>query len=276
MAERGWVAEGDTSFQLSGDRLEGDAFSVARVWHSTARLHRPSASDSDSVLVLIGVEGSATLSAGDRTWHLEPHQIVIVDTRAPLLLDFHGASARLEVSTARSRLGAVQLLMRDGIEIVTVDENYWRMLVSLIVTVLSADVSSQDAGFISLKTAIESTLTAAVMQSSLNARVHASARDTLLGRAQQIIDERFNDSQFSTGELALSLAISSAQLHRVFASASVTPYQMIQQRRVKHAFDLLRGQQSSEFAVAAHSGFSSPRAMRRALRRHMHHSESTR
>lgn len=275
MAEHGWDAESKALFQLSAERLVDRTFSVARIWHTAARLHRSGVSDSDSVLILIGVDGEGTVTAEGRDWDLGPRQIAIVDTGTPVQVSWSGTSARLEVSTERNRLGAVQMLLRRRVEVVTVEDSYWRTLASLIVTVLNTNIDSVDAGFVSLKAAIEHTITAAVVQSPLSAHPAGRSHTTLLNRAQRIVEERFADPEFSAGELARSLSISSAHLHRVFGSASVTPYQFIQQRRVSRASDLLRGDYPSESSVATQSGFRSSRAMRRALQRHRIDSRGT-
>lgn len=264
MSQQGWETESSRSFQLAGERVADPDFSVARIWHSPARITRRASDLSDSILIVIGIDGGGTVKASDGEWRLQSRQLFVADADAPVQMTFSGSFARLEVRTRRHRLGAVQLLLRRPIEVIDIEDRYWRTLASLVVTVLGAGIRAQDPGFTPLKTAIENTVTAAIVQ-SMDARVHGSTPVTLLTRAQQVIEERFADARFSAAELANRLAISSAHLHRIFSAASMTPYQVIQQYRANRASDLAHGHRYTRATIAALSGFSSTRAMNRAL-----------
>lgn len=268
--EQGWNVNEDGLFHLAADRLRNEAFSVSRIWHSKASLERAegSSSESESVLILIWMDGQGAVNLSDRRWSTSPRQMVIAPSTAPIQLDYQEASARLEIRMKRSRLGTTQLLLGRNIEAVPVEERYWRTLATLIVTIFSTGVQAEDPGFPPLQAAIENAVMAAIAQSPQYTDPVAGSYASLLGRARNIIEERFEHPSFSAGELARELSISSAHLHRIFGVASMTPFQSIQQRRVSRALDLMRSGTLSDASIAAQSGFGSSRAMRRALARH--------
>lgn len=253
---------------------------MARIWHTAASLRRAPGGEG-SVLVLIGLEGRAQLRERGRSHELTSRRMLIADTAsAGLELETDAPSARIQLVLPRRRLAAVQLFPTRGVHSIAVDERYRRVLVSLITSALEAGADSRDPGFCHLVSAIESTVTAAVVQSSSHTERSAStrsmtgSRDFLRARAHRVIEEHYHDAEFSMADLSRILAISPAHLHRVFKDAPTTPYQLLQRRRLAHARDLMTTPVSSAADVAERSGFRSLRAMRRAMRTHGDEGES--
>jgi AraC-like DNA-binding protein len=270
IALQGWEAASAEPFQLSAKRLGVEGFSVARIWTTPTRARRQAVPDGDSVIVLVGVDGASTVRAGADDWVLGPRKMIIADTNTSLDLIVPSPAARLEVVTQRRRLGASRLLLRHPIEYFDVDDVYWKALSSLVITILSADVSIHDPGFVHLRASVENTVTAAVVQSPLNTHGVGDSYASILVRAKHFIEERFVDPHYSTAKLACELSISRAHLHRVFSSASAKPYQLIQEQRANRAADLLAQHEpisdGAVRAIASESGFTSTAAMRRALK----------
>jgi AraC-like DNA-binding protein len=142
-------------------------------------------------------------------------------------------------------------------------------------SVLGSDVRIGDPGFPALRDAVESSITALIAQSSDGwTPALTSARAELMRRAWRVIEDRHIDPEFSIAQLSDTLQVSATHLHRVFAAASVTPLQALQERRARRAAALLnhgRVTSGEELArVASQSGFPSVAVMRRALNRDGH------
>ncbi|SDZ39802.1 AraC family transcriptional regulator [Herbiconiux ginsengi] len=269
VARNGWSGSAPSLLQLSANRLSTESFSVARIWQSGARLSRMPDGKGEAVLILIGIDGLSTVRSGGREWILGPNRILIADISAPIELRSSDPTARLEVLTSRHRLGTSVMLLREPILAMDIEDGYWRTLAALVVTVLGTGIDTGDPGFLSLRTAIESVITAAVAQSASTPGALRQSHVSALSRAQRAIEERYSDPAFSASELARSLAVSPAQLHRLFAPTQTRPYQLIQRRRATRAIDLLA--QSPDAGahaelVASQSGFPSVRTMWRTLK----------
>ena len=75
---------------------------------------------------------------------------------------------------------------------------------------------------------------------------------------------------FTPSRAAEELGISVATLHRWFkVHAGQTPAQMIEERRVNHALDLLQNTHVGLKEATTQSGFSEPRQLRRAIKRRL-------
>lgn len=273
LAALGWVASSGDRIQLSLEWIEADTFSISRIRHTAASLHRAPGGD-DSVMVLIGLEGHAQIRGHGRTHELTSRQMVIADT-STLVLETDAPSTRIQLILPRERLAAVQLFLDRGVHSVNLDERYRRVLASLIMSVLDVGTAAREPGFGHLASAIESAVAAAIVQSlSCTDRTYSRRASTrshafLRARAHRVIEERYHDAEFSIADLARNLAISPAHLHRVFRGSPTTPYQLLQQRRLKHARDLMIAPVASVAEVAERSGFRSLRALRRAMNTHL-------
>jgi AraC-like DNA-binding protein len=218
---------------------------------------------------MIGIDGEGLLRADGVPRAFGPRHMIVADANLPLELSTPGPSARIEILTSRRRLGSSRLLLKDPVEQFDLDESYWRTIAALVVTILSLNISNEDAGFAHLKSAIESSIVAGLVQS----RTSIPSRNPyspILTRSYQIIEARFSASGFTSADLAKSLSISRAHMHRAFASISTTPYQVILERRTQRATELLEQEgpvaEAEIDSVAKLSGFNSARAMRRSLR----------
>ena len=75
---------------------------------------------------------------------------------------------------------------------------------------------------------------------------------------------------FSVARAAGALGVSLPTLHRWFKTfATCTPAEMIEERRVTHALNLLQNARIDISEAARASGFSEPRQLRRAIKRRL-------
>ena len=97
--------------------------------------------------------------------------------------------------------------------------------------------------------------------------------DDVAGRALEILEARLHSALFSIDDVARELQVSRRTLERAAALRGITLSDELSLLRTRHALSLLTDDPELSIAgVAAASGFGSAEVMRRAFRRHFHHS----
>ncbi|MGN7969474.1 helix-turn-helix domain-containing protein [Microbacterium sp. 22296] len=93
-----------------------------------------------------------------------------------------------------------------------------------------------------------------------------SAARRLKARAERVMYDRAHDPDFTVAELTGILGVSHSYLARVYSASGTTAHRRLGEIRMGRAIELLRVDRDDPATVAARSGFSSTRALRRALR----------
>lgn len=270
---RGWevLSTGSNVLHLFADELVTNTVSVRRVWHSPAMIGRhPLSRGSGSPLthaLLFQVNNQLQVTAGGGTSELRKFGTAVIPLFAPVRFQATRATARIEIEIgmpvdAEGPTLGVLHAVHEPLQT-------WHVATSLVNAVLNSDVAVQDPSFASIRSSLESVALSVVAETHAAARPGRPLRsDELYEDALRTIRDGSHEADFTVEELARRLLVSRRYLARVFAQRGNSPRTALREARVSHARRMLdlQGSKADLDQIAVIAGFSSPRALREALR----------
>lgn len=264
----GWQRETAISRYLV-ESTHGESWTISRLWSTAGTLHSTVLPPGMS-RVLIGVAGTATITAGDREQLLQPRTLLFVPGHERVTTVNTGVWARGEWHLRAPELAHDKLRLHAGIPLPLDAANY------ALLTALTNIVSTNAAFVTSRGTAhilgmLGSAVTASVLDATTSATGLSASQVAIVELARRVIHERHADSEFSVTDLARELAVSKFYLHRLFAATGTTPGHVLEAQRVSNALRLLAlspsGSPGAAADVARLVGFRTVRTMYAALAR---------
>lgn len=267
--QRNWKV--DTSLREEGrlyaDEITLGASQVRRSWHSAAQFaHVPD--DAAGHLLLLHHEGEATITAADRTDTLVPGSIVVAERSSSFALQASSSVAWMEVTLRPGRSG--RSAPPPGSVWVSAPGHPTRsILASAVNAALNSDLRPHTPAFRSTMSAISELAAAVIAEAFPEPATHTTRRETaLFTAALALIRDGAGDPGMTVARIADELNTSVRHLQRVFAVHGSTPAASLrEERRTRAAAVASHGARREHLDAIANSvGYTSHRAMRRALR----------
>ncbi|MBF4459513.1 AraC family transcriptional regulator [Pseudoclavibacter sp. VKM Ac-2867] len=277
LAERGWkvVTHGQQPLRVTADFAWTPTFVIGRIWHTPAVMEIVPNTEFEQVTVASFVlDGSMDLLAEG------------LARSAPAGANFTSAgNAALQLRTKRPSfrlLIGVPSDLFDGVpkrhllhgHSYRADGSYRRTLVASVTAALGGHVRRNTTPYRYWSVGIEQLLLAATIsnidsdpdlaRSTADEAAPTNRVENILG----VIDAKAHDPAFSVQQLAEKVNLSRSQVHRLLESTNRTPAMHLRDARLRLAeAQLGEGASAEELRrVALASGFSSPRALREAIR----------
>ncbi|PPH33623.1 hypothetical protein [Rathayibacter rathayi] len=261
------VLDDPISGRVFADLTRSRDFTVARLWHSFARLRaRPSETADDLALTFL-LEGHLVVATDSRRFTIGKGEGYLRRGGVVAALDTDGSTGTIEIRLGENFeqrfglcgvWGALPLPATGATRFLTASSNAF----------LSAFSASGPAWPLWLN-ALETTVAGTLLEAGRSATMASSAEADILRRARRIIHERCTDRTLTVTALASLVSISERRLFEAFAAAGSTPRAEIERARLVVVRRLTAQQPSRPLDwddVADRTGFRSSRSLREALR----------
>lgn len=262
------------SLQLYGDEVAHLGFVLRRTWTSGfSVLLPPTAAPSGQFLAAFMIDGHATINRkGGGLSPFTAGQLLVRDRREALSLASSEPMAFIHIESHWDRLLDVGHV---GSEPIDVANGFAQIFTTLTTVVLNSSASPEDGGFGHLRRAIESTLSAALIQNTTAPEWSSTsaAQRRLFRRAADFIAARADDPTLTLNDIVQELAVSKTYLQRAFRAANTTPMRYLQRVRAANARALISSHRTTGRAelerIAHQAGFNSIETMRSVIAREL-------
>ncbi|QOD10386.1 hypothetical protein [Rathayibacter toxicus] len=262
LAESGLNARPSGAFRIVADTLGSDGVEVLRIWHTPARLHRPTQPNA-GIRLLIPLEGMLVVQPDDPAAleiQLGPGEIAFLHGDCGFTLVTDTPSARTEIALERPLLRVLDT-DQAGAVVSTADVASRSILLSAINATFTSALDADSAAFPLIRSAVEQ-LTGAVLATSLP---QESAEDVYT-RALALITAMSTDSRLSVQEICERLNVPKRTLQRTFARNGTTVFGEIRRARLTTARALLGGSETPPAREHALSSYVRSQRLQRDLR----------
>ncbi|MDQ1135609.1 AraC-like DNA-binding protein [Microbacterium sp. SORGH_AS 1204] len=279
---RGWETQPldeNLGMRIHVDEFRTPSLTVRRIWHTPAALE-PVARDADIPVIVLQAAGELLIVSEQETRQSSAEAAKKAGSTAARLASggsaiFRPAGVRLSADRPTARIevharlhGPSQWALDGAVHSTNVAVGGWHFLSSAVNTLLSNDINVEVSSFPLLQSALE--FLASAVMSELRPETTpgnvATAATRLRSRADRVMFDRAHDPEFTVGALPEMLGVSHSYLARAYNAAGTTAHRRLGELRARHAVELFRVGADDPKTIAARSGFSSERAMMRALR----------
>lgn len=268
-----WLRHRGFDVRMSGpemrvfsDVLEVEDIEIGRLYHNAADVVRRADAD-DGVALTIALDGELTVETGSLRTALSKGQVLAMSRRTSIR--FEGA---LPYGVVGVRLlgASASAVFDDSLTpvVLEADSAPVRMLLAVTNVLLNIAPSVPKDGWSPMSRTLRAACDGVLDQLAAVVRRPRSSA-VLLDRAHRVIAANSSDYNFTVSDLAETLSVSPALLHRAFASVGTTPLTELRRRRVEEVQRLLNGFASSAIdreRLVRQAGFTSLKAYRSALR----------
>lgn len=256
-----------TKARLYADEIALGGSRIRRSWHTAAQLaHVPSVAAGH--LLMLQHEGEATITTADRTDTLVPGSILVVERSTPFALHAGTSVARMEI-TLRAGRGGLSTPLPGAVWVSAPGHPTRSILLSAVNAALNSDLRPHTPAFTSTMSAISELAVAVIAEAFPEPSFHATRREAaLFASALALIRDGAGDPGMTVARIADELNTSVRHLQRVFAAHGSTPAASLRTERRRRAEAVADHGARREHldAIANSVGYTSHRAMRRALR----------
>lgn len=277
LADRGWkvVTHGHQPLRVTADFAWTPTFVIGRIWHTPAVMEIVPNSEFEQVTVASFVlDGTTDLLAGGKTRAAPAGANFYSAGNTPLQLRTKRPSSRLLIGAPSGLFDGVpdrQLLHGHSYR---AGPSYQRTLVASVAAALGGHVRRNTTPYRYWSVGIEQLLLAATfsnVDSDPDLARSEEGEGGSTNRVEEIlavIDAHAHDPVFSVQELAEMVKLSRSHVHRLLESTDRSPAMHLRDARLRLAEAQLEDGASTDDLrrVALASGFSSPRALREAIR----------
>ncbi|NQX29971.1 helix-turn-helix domain-containing protein [Microbacteriaceae bacterium VKM Ac-2854] len=262
------------TLHLFADEVAQSGFLLRRFWVSgLSATVRADPAARDRFTATFALEGEAVIDGHlPDAAMLGSGMLLVRDCSQPLRIDSVGPLALIQIESEWSRLLGID---RAGDRPILAAESFAQIFASLATVVLNSSVTPSDGGFGYVRRAIESTLSAVLIQSAATSAdaITSSAQRRLFQRAAAYIESNAENPDFSLEDITRYLAVSKTYLQRAFRAAGTTPLRYLQRTRAQNARALMSAHpftaRTDLERIARQTGFNSLETMRSVIAREL-------
>ena len=269
LASLGWSARRTPPVQASVELVSSALWTVARTW-STATVLESVRLPRETTRVLIGVDGTGTLSLADGEVLVPPRHLVLLSGDVVVTSENTSLWAWMEWHLTSPAIRQERFAEHFSRALTIPAKNY-SLLTTMTNVISTNEHFGRTGGASLLLEALAGVVGATVMDATNESAILSPSQASIVRRAQEIIERRHTDPDLDLSALAAELHVSVRHLTRAFSLAGTTVRQSIEARRLTTADALLAvnsgWNQADKDAIARAAGFSSDRHLRLARRR---------